>query len=70
MAGYNEMLRCIEPEKIVCCNTPFSEMQGDIVYVDYERSDKSEDLESFKIGGQHTSFCDIVNTLENNYNMR
>ena len=37
MAGYNEMLRRIEPEKIICYNTPFPEMQGDIVYVDYER---------------------------------
>lgn len=31
MAGYNEMLRRIETEKIICCNTPFPEMQGDIV---------------------------------------
>ena len=38
MSGYNEMLRRIEPEKIICYNTPFPEMQGDIVYVDYERS--------------------------------
>ena len=38
MAGYNEMLRRIEPERIICYNTPFPEMQGDIVYVDYERS--------------------------------
>ena len=38
MAGYNEMLRRIEPEKIVCYNTPFPEMQGNIIYVDYERS--------------------------------
>lgn len=62
MAGYNEMLRRIEPEKIICYNTPFPEMQGDIVYVDYERSswkymsyersNGSEDLEAFKIGRQ------------------
>ena len=38
MAGYNEMLRRIEPEKIICYNTPFPEMQGGIVFVDYERS--------------------------------
>ena len=30
---YNEMLRRIEPEKIICYNTPFPEMQGNIVYV-------------------------------------
>ena len=62
MAGYNGMLRRIEPEKIICYNTPFPEMQGDIVYVDYERSSRkymsyerlsgSVDLDSFKIGGQ------------------
>ena len=38
MAGYNEMLRRIEPEKIICYNTPCPEMQGDIVFVDYDRS--------------------------------
>lgn len=38
MAGYNEMLRRIEPEKIICYNTPFPEMQGDIVFVDYDKS--------------------------------
>ncbi|MFQ9412288.1 MAG: hypothetical protein ACLR1T_16365 [Evtepia gabavorous] len=38
MAGYNEMLRRIEPEKIICYNTPFPEMQGNLIYVDYERS--------------------------------
>lgn len=38
MAGYNEMLRRIQPEKIICYNTPFPEMQGDIVFVDYDKS--------------------------------
>ncbi|MGI5985709.1 MAG: DUF4417 domain-containing protein [Clostridiales bacterium] len=61
LAGYNEMLRRIEPGKIVCYNTPFPEMQGDIVHVDYELSSwkymsynkKSidENLDVFKIGG-------------------
>ena len=32
MAGYNEILRRIEPEKIICYNTPFPEMQGNIVW--------------------------------------
>ena len=31
MVGYNEMLRRIEPEKIICYNTPFPEMQGNII---------------------------------------
>ena len=38
LAGYNEMLRRIQPEKIICYNTPFPEMQGNIIPVDYERS--------------------------------
>ena len=33
MAGYNEMLRRIDPEKIICYNTPFPEMQGNIIHV-------------------------------------
>ena len=59
MAGCSEMLRRIEPEKIVCYNMPFPEMQGNIIYVDYERSSwrymnyergfQKEDLESFNI---------------------
>jgi len=70
MAGYNEMLRRIEPEKIICYNTPFPEMQGDIVYVDYERSSwkymsyersfQKDDLEAFKIGGAYPKPCDIM----------
>ena len=32
------MLRQIEPERIICYNEPFPEMQGNIVFVDYELS--------------------------------
>ena len=70
LAGYNEMLRRIEPEKIICYNTPFPEMQGDIVYVDYERSSwrymsyersfRQEDLEAFKIGGATSGNYDTI----------
>ena len=70
MAGYNEMLRRIEPEKIICYNTPFPEMQGNIVYVDYERSSwrymsyernyKSEDLDAFKIGETYRPERDTI----------
>jgi len=38
LSGYNEMLRRIEPEKIICYNQPFPEMQGNIIFVDYELS--------------------------------
>ena len=64
MTGYNEMLRRIEPEKIICYYTPFPEMQGDIVYVDYDRSSwrylndkrsfRQEDLSAFQIDGYST----------------
>lgn len=32
------MLRQIEPERIICYNEPFPEMQGNIIFVDYELS--------------------------------
>lgn len=38
MAGYNEMLRQIEPEMIICYHYPFPEMQGNILFVDYDLS--------------------------------
>lgn len=38
MKGYNEMLKRIKPEKIICYSEPFEEMEGDIIYVDYELS--------------------------------
>lgn len=70
IAGYNEMLRQIEPERIICYNTPFPEMRGDIVYVDYERSSwkymnyergfAKEDLDAFKIGGAYPAQCDTI----------
>ena len=60
----------IEPEKIICYNTPFPEMQGDIVYVDYERSSwkymsyertcQKENLDAFKIGETYRSERDTI----------
>ena len=38
MKGYNEMLKRIEPSKIICYSEPFPEMRGNIIYVDYELS--------------------------------
>ena len=40
MRGYNEMLKRLEPEKIICFGSPFDEMQGNIVTVDYRDSRK------------------------------
>lgn len=70
LAGYNEMLLRIEPEKIICYNTPFPEMQGDIVPIDYELSSwkymgykpelQAADLDAFKIGGAACTNCDTI----------
>lgn len=38
MKGYNEMLRRIEPELVICYSEPFPEMQGNILYIDYDLS--------------------------------
>lgn len=40
MRGYNQMLEAIEPEAIVCLGTPFPEMEGNIISVDYISSRK------------------------------
>ena len=41
MRGYNAMLEKIEPSKIICFGTPFSEMDGNIITVDYAESRKA-----------------------------
>lgn len=40
MRGYNTMLEKIEPSKIICFGTPFTEMEGNIVAVNYSESRK------------------------------
>lgn len=70
LAGYNEMLRRIQPEKIICYNTPFPEMQGNIVPVDYECSSwkymsyhkgvEEDDLSAFQMGGTFRKECDML----------
>lgn len=35
MRGYNEMLKRIEPKNIIVFGTPFPEMQGNLIQVDY-----------------------------------
>ncbi len=40
MHGYNEMLNRIEPKAIICLGSPFPEMEGNIVIVDYSSSRK------------------------------
>ena len=38
LKGYDEMLRRIQPAKIICYSQPFPEMEGEIIPVDYELS--------------------------------
>lgn len=40
LKGYNQMLSKIEPESIICLGTPFVEMEGNIIAVDYNGSRK------------------------------
>lgn len=40
LLGYNEMLNRIEPDAIICFGDPFSEMEGNIIKVDYRTSRK------------------------------
>lgn len=40
MRGYNTMLEKIQPEAIICYGTPFSDMQGNIIPIDYRFSRK------------------------------
>lgn len=40
MRGYNEMLKKIQPSKIICFGATFPEMQGNIIAVDYMASRK------------------------------
>ena len=38
--GYNAMLNKLEPASIICFGTPFEEMSGNIIAVDYRSSRK------------------------------
>lgn len=38
MLGYNEMLRRIKPCKIICYGKPFEKMKGNIIEIDYAKT--------------------------------
>jgi hypothetical protein len=42
LLGYREMLRKLNPELVLCFDTPFPEMEKDTVFIDYERFSKKE----------------------------
>jgi hypothetical protein len=38
MQGYNELLRKIQPSAIICYGKPFEEMKGNVIEVDYSKT--------------------------------
>ncbi len=40
MQGYNEMIRKIEPEAIICYGKPFEEMTGNVILIDYAETNR------------------------------
>lgn len=42
MQGYNEMLKRIDPKAIICYSTPFKEMKGNIIYINYSETNNLE----------------------------
>ena len=40
LRGYETMLEKIEPSAIICLGSPFAEMQGNIISIDYLSSRK------------------------------
>lgn len=67
--GYRELLKRIEPEYVICYSEPFPEMEGNLIYIDYEMSSwrhMNDDIKPAKyIKHIHsmlteTSICDII----------
>ena len=49
MQGYKEMIKRIEPKAIICYSTPFEEMTGNIISINYaETNNLSSKFFSFK----------------------
>ena len=56
LQGYNEMLRRIEPENIICYCEPFPEMKGKFIVVDYAQTNHLSQARKLT----NTSSCYIV----------
>ena len=57
MQGYNEMLRRIEPNAIICYCEPFEEMEGNIIKIDYAETNRLLQKKSF-YGYAHNDWCE------------
>lgn len=47
MQGYNELLRRIKPEAIICYCKPFEEMKGNIITVEYDETNNLKQNKTF-----------------------
>lgn len=65
LKGYNELLRRVEPEKIICYNEPFPEKQGDIVFVDYDLSSWQYMDEDYVLSKYAKYICGLELSPEN-----
>ena len=57
MKGYNEMLKRIEPERIICYHEPFDEMKGNVIYVNYEQSSWKYQQKDFELSQYAECIC-------------
>lgn len=55
LKGYNEMLKRIEPELVICYSEPFPEMEGNILYINYDLSSWRHYGDDEVKGKTHTS---------------
>lgn len=46
LQGYNEMLRRIDPKAVICYSSPFDEMKGNIIVVDYAETNNLKSYEN------------------------
>lgn len=46
MQGYNELIRKIKPSAVICYGKPFEEMQGNIIPIDYERTNNLKQFDA------------------------
>ena len=58
LVGYDEMLRRIRPRIILCYGTPFEEMRGDVISIDYAETNnyKKQILTAHVAGALHSGF--------------
>lgn len=56
MQGYEEMLRRLEPEAILCYSEPFPEMRGNVIVVDYAEVNNLNSVKKVQVSGDQQFF--------------